>query len=401
MKKIILLLIVLVNFSICQQTIRVATYNILNYYGTERNEYLRLVTEEIEADIIIVQEIMNQAAVDSFEISVLQGNYETIPFVNGPDTDNHMFYNADKLEFIADSYLGTPLRNIAIYILRENSTNEIIYFFSAHLKASQGEANEIRRLEECTILRNYLNQLSQNINFMLVGDLNFYYSLEPGYQKLIEEDEDYNGHLYDPINMPGTWHNNFSLRSIHTQSSRLEDIGDGGSTGGLDDRFDFILISQALLDNLNPGTYRSFGNDGLHFNLSINNGQNNAVESEVADAIYYGSDHLPVYCDFTFGEATTIEDNGNIPKEFVLYLNHPNPFNGSTTVRFFLPEAGNIKIDLFNSLGAYIRTLSNTYKNAGEHKVNFTLNDLASGIYYYVLQTEKHEKIVGKMLQIK
>ena len=45
-------------------------------------------------------------------------------------------------------------------------------------------------------------------------------------------------------------------------------------------------------------TYRAYGNDGKHFNLSVNAGENDSVSSNVADALYYASDHLPVIADF-------------------------------------------------------------------------------------------------------
>lgn len=400
MKKVLLLLSLLLSFNYAQQTIRVATYNILNYAGTQRNAYLRTVTQEINADMLIVQEILTQQGVDSFAVSVLQNNYATIPFEDGPDTDNHMFYKADKLDFVAATYLSTTLREIALYIMRENSSNELIYFFSAHLKASQGEENEARRLEEVTVLYNYLIQLSDNTNYMLAGDLNVYYSNEPAYQKLIVADE-YERQLFDPIDTPGGWHNSFTYAGIHTQSPRLDDIGDGGSTGGLDDRFDFILISEALIDNYIPGTYTSFGNDGLHFNQNINNGQNNAVDEETADALFYGSDHLPVYCDFSFGPVSALDEVTSSPRQFTLYSNYPNPFNGSTTIHFYLPQTENIEIDLYNSAGSHLGKLFSGSKTAGEHKINISLDHLASGIYYSVFKSESANRHALKMVLIK
>jgi len=71
MNKLIIVLIS-ISFSFAQDTIRVATYNILNYNGTTRNEYLKPIVQEVDADILIVQEILSQTAVDSFSISVLK-----------------------------------------------------------------------------------------------------------------------------------------------------------------------------------------------------------------------------------------------------------------------------------------------------------------------------------------
>src|SRR5206468_2461243 len=75
--------------------------------------------------------------------------------------------------------------------------------------------------------------------------------------------------------------------------------GDGGATGGLDDRFDQLLISYSLDDGEGldwvPGSYLAYGNDGHHFNLDINSPPaNTAVSQAVADALQRASDHLPV-----------------------------------------------------------------------------------------------------------
>jgi len=401
MTKFIFFFILFIKILIGQDTVRVVSYNILNYDGTDRSRHLRLVTSQLNADVLVVQEMISQSGVDSFKISVLENKYETIPFINGTDTDNHVFYNNNKFSFIGDGYISTSLRNVAIYILRLKSTNELIYFFSAHLKASSGEDNEARRLEEATSIRNYLNQLQSTTNYMLLGDLNLYYSGEPAYQKLIEEDE-YNGRLYDPIDTPGSWHNNFSYTNIHTQSTRTQELPDGGSTGGLDDRFDFILISETLLDNFFSGSYTAFGNDGNHFNVSINNGVNSSVSNDVADALFYASDHLPVICEFIFETATSL-DTPEIhnPKIFKLYPNFPNPFNGQTTLNFYLPQKGMVKIKLFNAAGSFIKTLSDADMPAGKNTIAINLNNLASGIYYYNLEYLNRLSATGKLLLLK
>jgi hypothetical protein len=77
----------------------------------------------------------------------------------------------------------------------------------------------------------------------------------------------------------------------------------------MDDRFDMILLSQAVnntggitfLDN----TYLNYGNDGLHFNDSINRPPNIAVGQQIADALHYSSDHIPVLATFRIEQNTT------------------------------------------------------------------------------------------------
>src|SRR5207302_10994091 len=84
-------------------------------------------------------------------------------------------------------------------------------------------------------------------------------------------------------------------------SPRTAQFG-GGSTGGLDDRFDFILESYNLADgqglDLLPSTYQAYGQDGHHLNLAVNAAPTNAaVGQTIADALMNASDHLPVVVD--------------------------------------------------------------------------------------------------------
>jgi len=308
MKFIFALMLFLLLFNqVSGDTLRVATYNILNYNGMLRTDNLVTVIQSMNPDIIIVQEMINQTGVDSFSVSVLNSQYSTISFHDGDDTDNHLFYKGDKLEFFDDNYLSTALRDIAEYKMKIIENDDTVYFYSAHFKASQGSDNEQKRLAEATILRDRLNDHPTGTNFIALGDFNFYTSAELGYQKLIGDEADNDGRLFDPIDSPGTWHDDESFSHIHTQSTRDTTLGDGGATGGLDDRFDFLLISESFQDNVIQGTYTEYGNDGQHFNQSINEGDNDSVSSEIADALYYASDHLPLYCDFVFTATSSSE----------------------------------------------------------------------------------------------
>ena len=69
--------------------------------------------------------------------------------------------------------------------------------------------------------------------------------------------------------------------------------------------------------------------------------------------------------------------------EFTLNQNYPNPFNPSTTIKYSIPESGNIKLIVFNSLGEEVKVLKDEFEEAGSYKVNFNASELSSGIYYY------------------
>ncbi len=289
MKKTIFFILFALNISIVigqesQDTIRVMTYNILKYNGTSRNDYLKTVVSSVDPDVIMVQE-MYSAGVNSFLTNVLNESYLTIEFHDGPDTDSHIYYKEDKLVFIEADYLDTALRDIAEYEMRIKSNDETVFIYSMHLKASSGSDNEQKRLAETTILRDQLNRHRPGTNFILVGDFNIYKSAEPAYQKLIQEENNPSGQSFDPIDTPGDWHADSKFASVHTQSPRAGDPFGGGANGGLDDRFDFILISNSLWDNVLVSSYTSYGNDGQHFDISINDAPtNSAVGQSMADA---------------------------------------------------------------------------------------------------------------------
>ena len=76
-----------------------------------------------------------------------------------------------------------------------------------------------------------------------------------------------------------------------------------------------------------------------------------------------------------------------IPQEFSLAQNYPNPFNPSTTIKFELNKASKVNLSIFNLLGEKIATIINDHKPAGTYEVNFTANNLASGLYFYTLTT--------------
>ncbi|MEO0143223.1 MAG: endonuclease/exonuclease/phosphatase family protein, partial [candidate division WOR-3 bacterium] len=284
--------------------IKVATYNILNFpnsYGFQRLDDFRTVMDYLKPDVLLVQEMQSQYGVNLFLDSVLnykESKFSACEFHDGPDTDNALFYRNDKISFVNAIYLATVNRDIAQYHLRIKDSQKELYLFSIHFKSGTGSDNELTRLQEATILRTHLDTIANGREILVMGDFNFYYD-EPAYKKLIDSTEPGTGRLCDPIGIPGMWHENSSFSYLHTQSTRNEDLPDGGAGGGLDDRFDLIFCTPSLLDTadlfLPRESYTVFGNDANHFNKSINSGINQSVSDEVADALYYASDHLPVY----------------------------------------------------------------------------------------------------------
>lgn len=84
----------------------------------------------------------------------------------------------------------------------------------------------------------------------------------------------------------------------------------------------------------------------------------------------------------------------------ILYQNYPNPFNASTVVRFIVPQNGNVKLQVFNTLGQQVRTLFEGFRLAGVHELSMDASQLASGVYLYRLQTTE-SILVRKLILIK
>ena len=74
-----------------------------------------------------------------------------------------------------------------------------------------------------------------------------------------------------------------------------------------------------------------------------------------------------------------------IPEEFMLFQNFPNPFNPSTTIKFYLPKTEFVTIILYNTIGEEIDILVQGRVPAGQHELQWSGEGLASGVYIYIM----------------
>jgi len=109
--------------------------------------------------------------------------------------------------------------------------------------------------------------------------------------------------------------------------------------------------------------------------------------------------------DGTFTHFNSVEVDGPMVREFVLYQNHPNPFNPSTTISFSLPVESNVRITLFNMLGQQVAQLVNSDFQTGNHKIEFNAKDISTGAYIYTLEARgvngKSFALIKKMILLK
>ena len=93
-------------------------------------------------------------------------------------------------------------------------------------------------------------------------------------------------------------------------------------------------------------------------------------------------------------------EGDEIPRDYTLSQNFPNPFNPTTTIEFALPQAANVNLTVFDILGRQVAILVNGKLTAGRHTVNFQASSLPSGMYLYRLTTPRGT-IAQKMILLK
>jgi hypothetical protein len=326
-----------------QDSLKITFYNLLNFPSSQqdRADTLKKILDFIQPDIFVVNELtsFNGGAIIKNNVlnSGSSNNFKSALYFNGPDTDNLLFYNQNKFELYSQQQIPTQLRDISEYVLYYKNQlgivndTSFIYIYSIHLKAGSNSSNEELRRQEVETFKQFLVNNNRYERLIVGGDFNFYYHTEPACQEILYGQ---GLDLIDPINEMGNWHNNSSYNNVHTQSTRSATGGyAGGAYGGMDDRFDIIFTSNDVMDGTSGlqyilNTYVADGQDGSYFNQSINNTNNSQLPQDIARALFYMSDHLPVSLMFSI----------NAPLSIL------NPSNHNTNLKF-LNSTKNLVLD--------------------------------------------------------
>ncbi len=102
--------------------------------------------------------------------------------------------------------------------------------------------------------------------------------------------------------------------------------------------------------------------------------------------------------DGAFEYSHEVEVTIESPKVFSLEQNYPNPFNPTTTIKYGLPEAGQVTIKVFDILGGEIKTIVNSHETAGYHEIEFDGKSLSSGIYFCRMKTENYTNTIKMII---
>ncbi|WP_412560549.1 T9SS type A sorting domain-containing protein [Winogradskyella sp. MIT101101] len=386
-----------------QETFKVMFYNLLNYPLEDavpnREDDLEFILADYQPDLFLVCELNNITGANTvlnITRTAINPNFEMATYVSNTSDDttgdqndlqNLLYYDSTKFILEEEIIVPTDLRDFNVYRLQLNTIDQDInpvefYVIVCHLKASSGTVNAQRRFEMVLELDAYLNTLPSDTNVILGGDLNLYTGSEPAFQQLLQDTN--NITFADPADRVGSWNNNPNFVDVFTQSTRTQS-GMGGTTGGFDDRFDFILTSENILSTANityvADSYQVYGNNGLSacYNSAINS-SNCAVPGsefsfEVRDALHNFSDHLPVTlsleADVTLSDLgdSEITVNYNLEKtlidsELIIYINSFKLFNQ--------------ELNIYDSLGQVVETFQT---NSSERQV-FNTTNLSNGIYF-------------------
>jgi len=87
-------------------------------------------------------------------------------------------------------------------------------------------------------------------------------------------------------------------------------------------------------------------------------------------------------------------------QDYTLAQNYPNPFNSTTLIIYEIPRQSHVTIDIYNSLGRKVTTLTKGLLPSGSHQVTWNAEDATSGVYFYKIQTDTYTE-TKKMILLK
>lgn len=328
-RKALVLLPFLVAFTLSGQKdpIKLMTYNLMYYKASntpctpstgpaQRDQDLKTIVQYVQPDLMVVNELGENA----INPPVMLNSIFNVDGVNRYDHANttnnsfstivnNLFYDKTRFRLKEQDIIQRDLNNyplvrvIDVYRLYVKDPGlgqpgvDTVFFtvFAAHLKAGSSTSDKNTREATTRAIMKYIDQEVSDDNILMAGDFNIQSANEAAFQRLINNNGG-NFQFKDPINSLGSWNNNSTYASIHTQSTHSSS-GGCFSGGGMDDRYDLILSSDPILqgsDGLSFVNYYALGQDGSFYNQNMNTQTNTVVNSSVAQALFDFSDHLPV-----------------------------------------------------------------------------------------------------------
>jgi len=207
-------------------------------------------------------------------------------------------------------------------------------------------------------------------------------------------------------------------------------VPQGGSftfTGSLTNNIEDPQVTDAWTMAIGPeeesyGPFKEFSNLELepyetrtaHFNQRVPN----LAPLGLYDYIAYCGDYPSTVMDSSFFQVEVIQgqfteageagwvltgsflegDLADLPSDFALLSNYPNPFNAQTVIEYQLPVSSTVKLEVYNLLGSKVATLVNGEEVAGYKSVTWDASEVSSGIYFYKLTAGDYTETMRMML---
>ncbi|MFN3556109.1 MAG: T9SS type A sorting domain-containing protein [Bacteroidales bacterium] len=407
-----------------QDTIRIMQYNLM-FYGlytdfctaannnvNSKDQYLRTILGHYKPDIFAVNElgrgahnltrirdnVLNIEGVDYFDYAEYT-NTGNGWFANG------LFYDTRKFGLRNEVIVSTLLRDINLYTLYYKSEDlehgaDTVFLtcIVAHLKAGNSATDQQTRTAMVNNALSYLQTHNYSGNILFMGDFNMKSSFEEAYQRMINNSNE-NIRFFDPINVSGQWGNNPAMAPYHTQSPRTG-THDCFVTGGLDDRYDFILATRPVIEGThglkyNQGSYRAMGQDGNRYNQSLISPPNHSEPPEVIQALYDMSDHLPVVMKLLTEQFTPIHEI--VSWDQSVKVN--NPVVSRLAIQIDNPELGSGVLRVFNTSGVLM--LTHEWQNASSSQnLELDIGHFSAGMYFLVLDFGNGILVTRKVVKL-
>ena len=412
MKKLLLWLFIILGAltAKAQDTLTIMQYNLLNYgnftsYCTTSNNnvdrktgYDAIIVHYVKPDVISVNEMTTTR---SYHDNLLNNGLNTDGvdyYAKASDTlsngyqytMNVLYYNKNKLGEAGHTIAQTYIRDIDVYKLYYKSANlnqgdtTFIYFVVAHLKAGSdyngSTTNQDKRETMANNTMEYIATHHPDENYLMMGDFNVYTDTEPAFQTFINY-KDVAIRFNDPVNQIGDWHNNYNYRMVQSQSTHTSSSGCAVG-GGLDDRFDFILISNNVKYGNKkvkyvPGSFHVVGQDGKHFNEAVNSAPTNtSVPANVLNALYNNSDHLPVTLKITVNQPLGIPQMHSDINQ----LRFTNPVNNILNLKVDAAKTISLKVEVYSLLGQKVMQRKFSISK-GNSQQTMDVSSLINGLY--------------------
>ena len=383
-----------------QESLQVMFYNLLEFPEANppnREFILRDILNTYEPDIFMVCELQNEIAGNLIldeSLNDTEDLYESAVYVTNQSSASNLqqllYFRKDKFILESQENIVNGTRDINHYTLKVRTANintdpVFLEVYVAHLKSSQGGANQAERLAMVQEFVTNTEALSPDSFVIFAGDFNLYTSTEPAYIELLDPTNAIP--MVDPIDTPGSWNNNLNFQDIHTQSTRESSGPFGaGAGGGLDDRFDFIMLSENMLTNPKmryiPYTYAAYVNNGNCFNLSINDEScTGTFPQETRELLYQMSDHLPVVLQLETEEEIVLSAEEMTTVNPLVEIQQ-NPVSEILTLQ--IPTEGTFDFEIFDILGQEIMAFS----SEGRENLLVDVSKLPSGVYFLKVQSQ-------------